>query len=162
MISTGQQSMNVELNESLWQSIAAHAQDTFPDECCGVIFSSAGTDRAVALENIQNKLHALDPITYPREAGIAYAVDPLELDNVIRQAESKGERLKAFYHSHPNHDAYFSAEDKVFACPFGEPTFPETAQIVISIYDRTVKNIKAFAWSNEKSDFIEVPLQRTH
>ena len=87
-------------------------------------------------------------------------MDPLELDNVIRQAEAGGERLKAFYHSHPQHDAYFSAEDKVFACPFGEPTFPDTAQIVASIYDREVKIIKAFAWSSEKTDFVEVPLQR--
>ena len=152
--------MIVEITESSWQSIAAHAQQTFPDECCGIIFSGSADERVVELENIQNKLHALDPVTYPREAKIAYAVDPLELDNVIRRAEANGERLKAFYHSHPQHDAYFSAEDKVFACPFGEPTFPDTAQIVASIYDREIKVIKAFAWSSEKTDFVEVPLQR--
>ena len=91
-------------------------------------------------------------------AVIAYAMDPLELDGVIRQAEANGERLKAFYHSHPNHEAYFSDEDKVFACPFGEPTFPDTVQIVVSIYERTVKTAKAFVWSDEKSDFVEVSL----
>jgi len=152
--------MIVQLKDSSLTSIAAHAQETFPDECCGVIFSSKSADRVVPLKNIQNKLHALDPLTYPRTAIIAYAMDPLELDNVIRQAEASGERLKAFYHSHPNHDAYFSDEDKVFACPFGEPTFPDTVQIVVSIYDRNVKIIKAFAWSHEKTDFLEVPLQR--
>lgn len=152
--------MTFEIADNSWQSIAAHAAETFPDECCGVIFSGHGTDRVVPLKNIQNKLHALDPLTYPRTAVIAYAMDPLELDGVIRQAEADGERLKAFYHSHPNHDAYFSDEDKVFACPFGEPTFPDTVQIVASIYDRKVKVIKAFAWSSEKTDFVEVPLQR--
>ena len=149
----------VKLQVNAWNSIASHAQETFPDECCGVVFSRDGADRAVPLKNIQNKLHALDPLTYPREAKIAYAMDPLELDGVIRQAEAKGERLKAFYHSHPNHDAYFSDEDKVFACPFGEPTFPDTVQIVVSIYERSVKTAKAFVWSNEKSDFVEVPLE---
>lgn len=152
--------MIVELKESAWNSIAAHAQETFPDECCGVVFSRVGGDRVVRLKNMQNQLHALDPLTYPRTAVIAYAMDPMELDNVIRQAEAQGERLKAFYHSHPNHDAYFSDEDKVFACPFGEPTFPDTAQIVVSVYDRNVKIIKAFAWSSAKSDFLEVPIQR--
>jgi len=122
--------------------------------------SRDSADRAMPLKNIQNKLHALDPLTYPRTAVIAYAMDPLELDGVIRQAEAAGERLKAFYHSHPNHDAYFSDEDKAFACPFGEPTFPGTAQIVVSIYEREVKNRKAFLWSNEKSDYVEVPLQQ--
>ena len=150
----------VQLNETSWNSITAHAQETFPDECCGVIFAAAMVDRVVPLKNIQNKLHALDPLTYPRTAVIAYAVDPLELDNVIRQAEASGERLKAFYHSHPNHEAYFSDEDKAFACPFGEPIFPDTVQIVASVYDRRVKIIKAFAWSNEKTDFVEVPIQR--
>jgi len=149
----------VELQEHAWNSIGSHAQETFPDECCGVIFSRGSMDRVVPLKNIQNKLHALDPLTYPRTAVIAYAMDPLELDNVIRQAEGNGERLKAFFHSHPNHDAYFSDEDKVFACPFGEPTFPDTVQIVVSIYERKVKAVKAFVWSGEKSDFVEVPMQ---
>lgn len=149
----------VQLQEHAWNSIGVHAQEAFPDECCGVIFSRNGTDRVVPLANIQNKLHALDPLTFPRSAIIAYAMDPLELDGVIRQAEAQGERLKAFYHSHPNHDAYFSDEDKIFACPFGEPTFPDTWQIVVSIYERRVKNIKAFVWSSEKLNFIEVPIQ---
>ena len=79
---------------------------------------------------------------------------------MIRQADSKGQKLKAFYHSHPNHDAYFSAEDKAFACPFGEPTYPDTAQIVISIYNRAVKIIRAFVWSPGENDFVEVPIDR--
>ena len=71
------------------------------------------------LKNIQNKLHALDPLTYPRTAVIAYTMDPLELDNVIRlKRKTSATRLKAFYHSHPNHDAYFSAEDRAFAYSF--------------------------------------------
>ena len=149
----------IQIQEHAWTAIGSHAQDTYPDECCGVIFARGGSDRVVPLANMQNKLHALDPLTYPRTAVIAYAMDPLELDKVIRQAEANGERLKAFYHSHPNHDAYFSDEDKIFACPFGEPTFPDTVQIVLSIYERKVKNVKAFVWSSEKLNFVEVPIQ---
>jgi proteasome lid subunit RPN8/RPN11 len=143
-----------------WNEISRHAQETFPEECCGVIFSAGASDRAHRLTNMQNKLHALDPQTFPRTAEIAYAMDPLELESVIQQAESRGQKLKAFYHSHPNHDAYFSAEDKAFASPFGEPTYPDAAQIVVSVYNRAVKVIRAFAWSVEKNDFIEVPIDR--
>src|SRR5215831_1179774 len=151
---------SMRLSEAAWTEISRHAQDTFPEECCGVILSDGRSDRAHRLQNKQNSLHALDPLTYPRTAEIAYAMDPLELEAVIQQAHSNGEKLKAFYHSHPNHDAYFSAEDKSFACPFGEPSYPDTAQIVISIYNRAVKIILAFAWSQEKNDFIEVPIDR--
>ena len=148
------------LTQEAWTEISRHAQETFPEECCGVIFSAGATDQVVRVKNIQNQLHALDPQTYPRTAAIAYAMDPLELDSVIRQGEEKGRRLKAFYHSHPNHDAYFSDEDKAFASPFGEPTYPDAAQIVISIYNRAVKVIRAFEWSTARNDFAEVPLDR--
>ena len=150
----------ISLGAPTWDALCRHAQETFPEECCGVVLSNGVKDQARRLENIQNKLHALDPATYPRTAAIAYAVDPRELESVIDDADKAGAKLKAFYHSHPDHEAYFSAEDKAFAMPFGEPTFPNAAQIVVSVYDRTVKAIKAFAWSGEKKDFVELPIRR--
>jgi proteasome lid subunit RPN8/RPN11 len=148
------------LSKKTWAEISRHAEETFPEECCGVILSNGSSDQVRGLKNIQNQLHAVDPQTYPRNATIAYAMDPQELNEVVREAESTGARLVAFYHSHPNHDAYFSAEDKAFASPFGEPTFPETAQIVISVYAGVVKRIAAFAWSEDRQDFIELPIEQ--
>ena len=156
-----QKQSRLELTEAAWQQICQHAQETFPEECCGVILNNGTTDQVQRLKNIQNQLHALDPQTYPRTAVIAYAMDIKELEAVMDAAQKNGAKLKAFYHSHPKHEAYFSAEDKAFACPFGEPTFPESAQIVISVYDRQVRGICAYAWSDEQQDFIEVPLQKT-
>jgi proteasome lid subunit RPN8/RPN11 len=149
------------LSMAACEEICRHAQETFPEECCGVIFAGAAGDRVQRLSNIQNRLHVLDPQTYPRTAAIAYAIDPKELETAIDQAEHGGGRLKAFYHSHPNHDAYFSDEDKAFATPFGEPTFPGAAQIVVSIYDGVVKTIRVFIWSEDKKDFVTIPLGRS-
>lgn len=149
------------LSNQAWRDICAHAQDTFPDECCGVIFTDGKSDYVERLKNIQNQLNALDPQTYPRSAAIAYAMDPKQLELVIDNAALNGMKLKAFYHSHPDHQAYFSQEDKAFASPFGEPTFPDTAQVVISIYSREVKDIRAYAWSEEQGDFAEIHLDRS-
>ena len=110
--------------------------------------------------NIQNALHAKDPDTYSRDATIAYAMDLREFELIVREAETSGARIKAFYHSHPGHEAYFSDEDKAFATPFGEPTFPESAQIVISIYDGIVKGMRAYAWSRERENFVEIALKK--
>jgi proteasome lid subunit RPN8/RPN11 len=150
----------IQLDGRAWEEVSRHSQETFPEECCGLVFSAARSDRVRRVENIQNKLHALDPLTYPRTAVIAYAMDPRELETILAEEERAGATLKAFYHSHPNHAAYFSAEDKAFATPFGEPTFPDAAQIVVSVYDRAVKDVKAFAWSEDEKDFVEVPLLR--
>jgi proteasome lid subunit RPN8/RPN11 len=142
------------------EEISHHARETYPEECCGVVFADGSLEYARRLNNIQNKLHALDPVTYPRTAVIAYAMDPKELERAIGEAESAGLKLKAFYHSHPNHDAYFSDEDKAFASPFGEPTFPGAAQIVASVYDGTIKRICAYEWSESAGDFVEIAVRK--
>ena len=148
----------VSLTEDASKEISRHAEETFPEECCGIVVSDGSTDRPLRLKNRQNELHAADPKEHPRDATIAYSIDELQLESIRREADKIGFALKAFYHSHPNHDAYFSAEDRAGATPFGEPTYPEAAQIVVSVYERTVKAIKAFKWCDETRDFIEVPL----
>jgi proteasome lid subunit RPN8/RPN11 len=153
--------IEITLTASAWAEISRHAADTFPEECCGVILDRGGSREEVRrFKNIQNQLHALDPETYPRQATIAYAMDPKELEATLDAAAAAGAKIKAFYHSHPGHEAYFSEEDKAFAMPFGEPNFPETAQIVISIYDRVVKRISAYGWAETKKDFVEIPLRK--
>jgi proteasome lid subunit RPN8/RPN11 len=67
--------------------------------------------------------------------------------------------LAAFYHSHPDHDAYFSAEDIAQATPFGEPSYPEALQIVLSVYGQEVRSVRAFAWSPAASSYVEVGLE---
>jgi proteasome lid subunit RPN8/RPN11 len=148
------------LGVDAWSAISRHAQECFPDECCGVVLANGVREIVEPLENIQNKLHALDPETYPRTAVIAYAMDLKELERVIDNGARNGAKLKAFYHSHPDHEAYFSDEDKAFASPFGEPTFPNAAQIVVSIYGREIKRMCAFAWSPAHRDFVEVPIKK--
>lgn len=153
--------LEISLTGPAWEEISRHAAETFPEECCGIVLErSGGRDEVRRLQNIQNRLHALDPETYPREAAIAYAMDPKELERALDEAARAGAQLKAFYHSHPDHEAYFSAEDKAFAMPFGEPTFPETAQIVVSIYHRAVRRIAAYGWSAGDKDFVELTLKK--
>jgi proteasome lid subunit RPN8/RPN11 len=149
---------NFTLTEEVKTEISQHAQTTFPEECCGVVLSNGMTDRVVRLKNMQNARHAEDPEKYPRNATIAYSMDEQQLDSVCLEANRIGYVLKALYHSHPDHDAYFSTEDRAGATPFGEPTYPEAAQIVISVRSRMVREIRAFAWSDEKSDFVEIPI----
>lgn len=148
------------LTKQVWEDISRHAVEAFPEECCGVILDNGKTLEARRCSNIQNALHALDPETYRRMATTAYTMDPKELEAILQEAGSRGARMRAFYHSHPDHEAYFSEEDKAFATPFGEPTFPECLQIVISIYDRIVRRISAYAWSPDKKDFVEVALRK--
>ena len=148
------------LSETVFGTIAEHARETYPEECCGVILSGDGGDEAHRLVNIQNRLHATDPDTFPRDARTAYTMDSKELEAVLQQAESSGMAFKAVYHSHPDHDAYFSDEDKACATPFGEPTYPDTAQIVVSVMSGSVGRVAVYAWNPDVEDFVETTMEQ--
>ena len=148
------------LSETAFAAIAEHAKDAYPEECCGVILGDDGGDEVHRLDNIQNRLHATDPDTFLRDARTAYTLDPKELEAVLQQAERRGLAFKALYHSHPDHDAYFSDEDKACATPFGEPTYPDTAQIVISVMSGRVGRVAVYTWNPAAEDFVETTLKR--
>ncbi len=134
-----------------------HALETFPHECCGLVVSRGERLEVIRVTNIQNDKHAEDPEHFPRTAEIAYTMGPEAAPVLV--AHDKGDLvLRAVYHSHPQHDAYFSAEDKKQATVWDEPSYPDAAQIVISVYDRQVKEAKAFQWDSTVGDFVEIGL----
>ncbi|MBI3302115.1 MAG: M67 family metallopeptidase [Deltaproteobacteria bacterium] len=149
----------IHLQPQVWDALCRHAQDTFPEECCGAILSRAGGEEEVRrITNIQNVMHAKDPQRYPRNATTAYLWDPKEYQEVLKEVDSGKVTIKTFYHSHPNHDAYFSAEDKALAMFGDEPSYPDTAYLVISLYDCEVRAIRAYVWDEGKKDFVETAL----
>lgn len=151
--------MTFDLDEHVWRALAAHALETYPDECCGVLIGTAEGVEAVRIRNIQDEMHARDPERYPRSARTAYAGHPADLKSALERAERPGNRLVAFYHSHPDHAAYFSEEDVRQATPFGEPSYPDACQIVIAVSERRVGEVKAFAWSPPLETYAEIPVR---
>ncbi|MCP4231916.1 MAG: hypothetical protein GY771_17445, partial [bacterium] len=103
--------------------------------------------------NIQNELHEKDPQKFVRDARTAFYVDPKELLNIQRECEKRGMHIKLFYHSHPDHDAYFSAEDKAMALFDGEPLYPEARYLVVSLYEGKIKDHALFSWNSESAAF---------
>ncbi len=149
------------LDEQTWAALISHAVESYPDECCGVIVASGDGSRTVMrIRNIQDEMHARDPERYPRSARIAYAGHPEDLKKALDAGDRPGCALAAFYHSHPDHAAYFSEEDIRQATPFGEPSYPDALQIVLSVYDRELRDAKAFVWSPSAETYVETPLQR--
>lgn len=130
----------------------------YPDECCGVVLDENGSQHVRPITNMQNRLHAEDPVAHPRDARTAYHMEPKELFTALRDADRPGCSLVAFYHSHPEHDAYFSTEDRARAMAWDEPAHPEAAWIVVSVRAREARERRAYVWDERVRDFIETEI----
>jgi proteasome lid subunit RPN8/RPN11 len=141
-------------------AMIAQAEREFPFECCGFVIADSTTEEVRPIKNIQNRKHAEDPAAFPRDARTAFLMEPREHLAVMKEVDRRKLELKVVYHSHPDHDAYFSATDRAAACSFdpSEPDYPDTIYIVMSIRSGKFVNAAAFAWDTEKKEFGEISL----
>ena len=81
----------LQLRRELMDAMIAHARETAPEECCGLI-GGVWETRAVTLYRLRN----VTP--HPQSA---YEAAPEDLFAAQRQMRERGEDLLAIYHSHP-------------------------------------------------------------
>ena len=146
----------MKLDRHIIEQIYKHALEEYPFECCGIITGTSDRQTVHLCRNIQNTLHAEDPSRYPRDARIAYIIDRSDFDRIVSAAKEKGGNVLAFYHSHPEHEAYFSEEDHAAQTVFGEPEFPEVLHVVVSVINRTIRDMKCFKWDGSVKAFQDV------
>ena len=150
------------LEEEQLYEIHCHAVEEYPNECCGIVVGDPdhNDDNVVhRCENIQNKLHEKDPENFTRDARTAYNISALVLQKLLSEASSKGKVFKVLYHSHPEHDAYFSEEDTRMALFDGEsPIYPGTQYLVVSVYDKKIRDQALFGWDPETKTFERNPI----
>jgi glutamate-1-semialdehyde 2,1-aminomutase len=136
-------------------AIKQQAVAEYPNECCGVILTRGTERRIVACRNVQDQMHARDPMTFPRTARNAYYMDPLDALRLNRLVD-QGFEFAVIYHSHPNAGAYFSETDRAQALIRGEPAYPGAAYVVVSVIGREVKSLAAFRFNRASSAFERV------
>jgi proteasome lid subunit RPN8/RPN11 len=132
--------------------IFAHAREAAPDECCGAVVERGGRDEVWRMRNVQDDLHAQDPVTHPRTARTAYALGLKDIERLDSAAP------KVIYHSHTKNGAYFSGEDRARAMFMDEPMYPDVTYLVVSDA-RIPDEAKAFRWDAEQADFVEVAIE---
>lgn len=153
---------DLQISSYVLDMMIVRAEKEYPNEACGIVIGPQGIHKAIGvfpIRNIQDELHAKDPVRYPRKAATAYQMDPQDVKIVEKEAASKGFETKLFYHSHPDHGVYFSAEDREIACPWGEPSFPDVGHVVISVEKGKAVAASEFFWNPEKKDFEERKLR---
>ncbi len=102
----------IEIEKTAWETMVAHARNTFPNECCGAMLGRLDEGRkivtlAVPIEN-----------AYAGAQQARYEIQPGDLLAAEREARSRGMELVGIFHSHPDCDAYFSETDLKNSCPW--------------------------------------------
>ena len=85
--------------ESALEAVIAHARDSKPRECCGILVGRAGEiQRALPARNLA-------------ESPTRFEIDPRDHFAAIHAARSEGLEVLGFYHSHPHSDPWPSETD---------------------------------------------------
>ncbi|MDY7531733.1 molybdopterin-synthase adenylyltransferase MoeB [Pseudomonas sp. Bout1] len=133
------------LSPSALEQIYAHADRSYPEECCGFVFADG---RVHLGSNIQNELHSKNPEMYSRSAANGYTfsvADTLMMNKAFRSDNP----VVVIYHSHPDVGAYFSDEDQDKALFMGEPIYP-VSYLVVDVRQGNTQGSKLFAWDGKR------------
>jgi proteasome lid subunit RPN8/RPN11 len=134
---------------------AAYRRD---EESCGLLTGPEAdplaVDTILPMVNRANKLHAIDPETYPRTGRTYFDIDPLKFERAIREQAKLGTPVKVLYHSHLDVGAYFSETDAQAATMGGDAPTYELAYLVTSVKNGEVDDHKLFVWDASSRTFV--------
>ena len=149
------------LDRSHLTEIIRQAEAGYPDEICGIVIGLRGipeTYRVRPVRNIANRERQTDTAGIERDARTAYRMDDREVLGVLREADEAGWDVVTFYHSHPDHDANFSAMDRDRALGHDqEPLWPGASYLVVSVRGGRVQDGRYFVWDEARKDFVASP-----
>ncbi|MHA2097343.1 MAG: Mov34/MPN/PAD-1 family protein [Candidatus Kariarchaeaceae archaeon] len=101
----------IQIPISEYQKIEAHGEETFPEECCGILIGNYndGIASVVEARRMRNVNEG--------SKNTRYNIDPLDLVKLEDELDEVGLQILGIYHSHPNHPAKLSETDFKFAWP---------------------------------------------
>jgi proteasome lid subunit RPN8/RPN11 len=146
---------SVVIPRRILNDLYAHAIQSLPEECCGLIVGT-DEDRFQLLVRCRNEMtmrHRQDPVEYPRDGSKAFYMNSLDYMIAQEEAEARGARVTAVYHSHVGVGAYLSGMDLAYAESENFP-FPDADHIVVAIFERKVDSVGFFRQGKKGQSFL--------
>lgn len=139
--------MTLHLADNCRLAICAHAERSFPEECCGTML---GRDRDDGTREVTAVLPVENVKGENRER--RYLIDPKALLLAEREARTRGLDVVGIYHSHPNHPSQASEFDRDHAMPYW-------SYVIVSCTDGKSQQMQSWRLRDDRSVFDEEPLQ---
>jgi proteasome lid subunit RPN8/RPN11 len=103
----------LKIPRTLYDQLRAHGEETYPNECCGIMLGTSDDDNLTVSQLIRAGNTRTD------SAHNRYHIAPQELIAAQREGRKSGLDIVGFYHSHPDHPAQWSSTDFAEAHWFG-------------------------------------------
>ena len=117
----------IQIRKDIYEQMIEEAKQAFPCECCGVLAGKESS--ATKIYSVKN----VDP-----DPETCFLMDSRTQFKVFKTIDKIYIDMVAIYHSHPNSECYPSARD------IKMNSYPDVAQIIISLDDIDTPEVKAF------------------
>lgn len=123
---------DLRLSRAVYSQLRAHGEETWPQECCGVLLGLPVAD-GWRVEAAARAGNASTDSAHNR-----YSIAPVELAKIERLARGQGLSIAGFYHSHPDHPAQWSATD------FAEAHWLGCCYVITSVFRGSATDTHSF------------------
>lgn len=125
--------------------IEEHASKSVPEECCGILLgrTSGEADGSVIIERVipSDNVH-------PGRKSDRFEIAPETLLRAQKEAESEGQEVVGYYHSHTNGEGQPSEFDR-------ENAQPGVSYLIIALMEGVVLERKSWRLNKAGTDFLE-------
>ena len=129
--------MSFLIPKTVLANMISHALESDPEECCGLLLGDeTGAEEARRLRN-----------AHPQPVR-RYEMPPMDLMRVESEAEARGRKIVAIYHSHTHTQAYPSQTDVRNAV---ESWWTEPYYVLVSLIEKTRPVVRAFRIADDSS-----------
>ena len=135
----------IQLENDTFSRMEKHVSSTFPEECCGFMFGSAG-DEKIIVEDVSAVRNS-----HPDSKVRRYLISPEDFMEAEKFADDRGLSLTGVYHSHPNHPALPSETDRKVA-------LPGFIYLIFSVNSGNTTEVTAWELAEDRSEFKEVEI----
>ncbi len=128
--------MNVVINEQPLEEMKRHAEEYYPNECCGFFYGQDDEVRKISLaKRVKNAKEG--------DQRRRFQIDPKDYQEAERYAAQNDLDLLGVYHSHPDHPAEPSEHDRKVAMPW-------FSYIIISVLDGEASATRSWRLNDER------------
>jgi proteasome lid subunit RPN8/RPN11 len=143
----------IQLSKSAYLSLRQHGEETYPQECCGVLLGHFDDNGLKTVSRIARCVNTREDSPHNR-----YSIDPRELIRIQREGRERGEEIVGFYHSHPDHPAQWSSTDLAeahwFGCSYVITSLEKGKAVLTNSFELTGSDEADKKFVDEKSEVV--------